>query len=175
LNKQYGFTLIEVLIASLILAGGIIVLSAAWSGSLMRLRKARLNSEVVVLLQQKMTEMELEFKNEPLDSVDESLSGDFGSEYPQYRWTFKTRELELPDLRALLVSRDEGADQLLLEIIDKTTQYIEQSVKEITVTVHVKKGTRELSYSLTSYLVDYDKQIALGGGLSCESDLSDTA
>ena len=46
MRTQKGFTLIEVLVALFILTGGIIVLSTAWSGNFMRIRKSALFNDV---------------------------------------------------------------------------------------------------------------------------------
>ena len=47
--RQEGFTILEVLIATMILGGGILVMANAWSGNFMRVRNARINNTIVGL------------------------------------------------------------------------------------------------------------------------------
>ncbi|MFW1545158.1 type IV pilus modification PilV family protein, partial [Vibrio parahaemolyticus] len=53
-----GFTLLEVLIATTVLVGGMMMLSMAWSGNNLRLRKSNMYYSVATLLERKMVEIE---------------------------------------------------------------------------------------------------------------------
>src|SRR6185437_2297089 len=55
-----GFTLLEVLIALIITVAAGILLSTAWSGNLLRVRKTTLNDNVAQLLQRKIAEIKAE-------------------------------------------------------------------------------------------------------------------
>ena len=165
LRRADGFTLIEVLIALLITAAAIIAASSLWSGNFMRIRKAQLNYDVATLLERKMVEVEAKYKEKSLEEIPEEESGDFGSEYPQYRWTMKARELTLPDLTSVLVSQsDEGADEMLISMMKQLTEYLQKAIKEVKVSVFVKRGGRELEFSAAQYFVDYSKEFAAAAG-----------
>ncbi len=155
-KSKRGFTLIETIIAMLILAAGLVLLTNALGGSFMRMRKIQLINEVGVLLERKVTELKLEYKDKPIAEIPEEREEDFGSEYPQYSWQMTSRELELPDISAALTARAGGADEMLLTIIKQMTEMITKSVKEVTVTVIYKSQPRDLKFSVTTYFVDYN-------------------
>lgn len=165
--KKYfkGFTLLETLVAMMILSFALIVISSTWGGNVLRLRKARLFNEVTFLLQQKMTEMELKYRNAPLEKIDEESAGDFGKDFPDYSWEFKSQEFVMPDLASLLTSEKDRVSDMETTIVKQLTEVLSKSIKEIKVTVIVTKKAKELQrFSLTSYLVDFNKEITLSPG-----------
>lgn len=170
-----GFTLIEVLIAVVIMAGGIIVMANAWSGNFLRVRNSRINNTAASLLERKMTEIEILYKDKSIDEIKEEDAGDFGSMFPGYSWEMASKDFEMPDISSALVSRDGGADEMLLTIVKTTTEFIKKSVKEVSVTVSFKpKKGNEIHHTVTTYFVDYTKDMDIpgmpgggsGGGLS---------
>lgn len=163
-NNKKGFSLIEVLVALTIMAGSIIIISNSWSGNFLRIRKSTLYNNLSVLLERKMTEIDAKYRNKPIDTIPEEESGDFGSDYKQYRWTFTTQPFEMPDLSSALTSKDGGADEMVLNILKKMTEFMSDSVLEGTVTVYVKGRKKELKYSITTYFVDFEKPMDIGGG-----------
>ena len=165
-HKQNGFTLIETLIAMVILTFTIIAVSNTWSGNVMRIQKSRINTTVANLLQRKMTEIEITYENKPLD-VPEEKAGDFGAMYPGYSWKIKSQPFVMPDLTGALISKEGGADEMLLTMVRTVSDYIKESAKEVTVTViysgQKAKVKSPLSNSVTTYFVDYTKEVALPG------------
>jgi general secretion pathway protein I len=162
-----GFTLIETLIAMVMISFGLMVLANSWSGNVVRLQKSRINSNIASLLQRKMTEIEVLYQDKPLD-VPEDGSGDFGASFPEYFWELKSKEFEMPDLSSLLTAKDGGADEISLMIAHSVTEYIKKSVREVTVTVVYKgAGTKghDLRNAVTSYFVDYTKDVPLPEGM----------
>jgi general secretion pathway protein I len=162
-KKNKGFTLIEVLIALVIVAGAIVAAASLWSGNFMRIRKSALQYDVATLLERKMVEIEAKYSVKPLTEIPDSEGGDFGGEYPQYRWEMKTRELELPDMTALLMANQEGADEMLISMIKQMTEYLNKAIKECKVSVFVKRKGKELEFSATQYFIDYTKDFGAGG------------
>ena len=167
--RTSGMSLLEVLIAMMILSAGLILISTSWSGTFARLKKTQQTLEIAALLQRKMVEIEMEYKNKPLESIDDEKSDDFGSEFPQYSWKMQSKKFEMPDMTAMLIGRDGGANQMLLTIMKQFTDHLSKSVKEVKVTViYTPKKAKPINYSLTTYFIDYDKEIALppmGAGL----------
>lgn len=157
-----GFTLIETVIAMVILSAGILLLANSWGGSFMRVRKTQLNVEVAALLQRKMVEVQIEFRDKPLDSIPEEKADDFGSDYPQYSWKMESKQLEIPDLSATLTSRDGGANEMMISIIKQLSEFMGKAIKEVKVTVIYKGGKKPLEFSATTYFLDYDKDLPLG-------------
>lgn len=163
-NRQNvkGFTLLETMIAMMIMAAAILLLANSWSGAFMRVKKTQLSFEISSLLERKMVEIETKYRGKPLDEISEEEEGDFGEDYPQYAWKLSSKKLEFPDLSASLIAREGGADQMLTNIIHQLSEQISKSVKEVTVTVIYKQPKKNLEYSLTTYFVDYDKELNLG-------------
>lgn len=165
MRRKEGFTLIEVLFAMLIMSGAILLLANSWSGSFMKIRKTQLTTEVAALLERKMVEVEIKYKGKPLESIPEEEGDDFGSEYPQYRWAMTSKDFELPDLSAGLTARDGGANEMFIQLMKTLTEHLKKTVKEVKVSVFYKGGGgNELEYSITTFFVDYDKEIPVPGG-----------
>lgn len=160
-----GFTLIEVLIATMILAGGIMVMANAWSGNFMRVRNARINNTMAGLLERKMTEYEIRAKEKPITDIPEEEAGDFGAKFPGYRWEMKSKEFEMPNITGALTARDGGVDEMTLLIIKTTQDYIKEAVKELSVSVFYKGRANEVKHTATTYLIDYTKEIPMPGGI----------
>ncbi|WP_374079661.1 prepilin-type N-terminal cleavage/methylation domain-containing protein [Bdellovibrio bacteriovorus] len=159
--RKNGFTLIETVIAMVLLSAGLLLLANSWSGSFMRIRKTQLSTEVAALLERKMVEIEMEYAGKPLDSIPEEKEDDFGSEYSQYSWKMESKEFEVPDFSATLTAQAGGADELTLTVMKTLSEHLAKSVKEVKVTVIYKAGKKPLNFSATQYFVDYDKDIQL--------------
>jgi len=160
LNSK-GFSLIEVMVAMLILTGSIVTLTSSWSGNYFRLNKAQINHNVNELLQKKITEIEIQYLDKPIEEIKDSDAGTF-KDFPNYRWTMESQDFEMPDLSAVLIGQDGGADELLLTIIRQMGEHISKSVKEVEVAVYVKFKKNEVKYGVTTYFVDFDKELDLG-------------
>ncbi len=156
-RSRRGFTLVEVLIAMVLLAGALIVLGNAWSSSLTAIRKSRSLTTLSLLLQRKMTEYEIKFKDKSTGEVPEEETGDFGEDFGQFKWKMQSRKLEMPDMSAALTARDGGATETEIMIVKQLQEMIEKSVKELRVTVLWSQGEKVLEYSLTTYLVDHEQ------------------
>ncbi|MFN7904559.1 MAG: type II secretion system protein [Pseudobdellovibrionaceae bacterium] len=178
MKNKSGFSLLEVIISMVILSSGVILLVSSWANSYKRLNKTQVQFEMAALLERKMVELRKEYEGKPLESIDEEKAEDFGEDYPQYSWKMKSQELEFPDLTALLVSEDGGATQEMLTLVKTMTEHFNKSVKEVKVTViHKNKGNaKPIEFSVTTYFVDYDKEIAMpgAGGISSTTSPADS-
>jgi len=163
-SGQRGFTLIEVLVALMIVAAAIMASSSLWSGNFAVMRKSSLNYDVATILERKMVEIEAKYKDKPLGEVPEEESGDFGSEFPQFRWKMKSREMEFPDLTPIIMGQSEEPNEMLISMIKQMTEYLNKTIKEVQVSVFVKRGKREMEFSATQYFVDYTREFAGGAG-----------
>lgn len=167
MKSSQGFTLLETVIAMVIMAGALVLLSNSWGGSFMRIRKTQQTFEVAAMLERKMNDIELEYRGKSLDEIPDEKDGDFGSEYPQYAWKLKARKLEFPDISSALTAQEGGAGAMLMSMVKQLSEYIGQSVKEVTVTVVLTNNKKPLEFSVTTYFVDYDKEMNFGmpGGI----------
>lgn len=160
LNNK-ALTLIEVLIALAILMGGVVVVSSSWSGTMLKIRKAKIYNDVHYLLQKKMLETEIKYKNTPVSEIPEEESGSFKAPYQKYSWKIKSQNMPLPDLKDLIASQNntENAQNAL----SKALNSLKKTVKEVQVTVIFSHKKRALSYHLATYFVDYPMASTLGG------------
>ncbi len=168
-NSQAGFTLMETVIAMMIMVGALIVIGNSWSGNLMRIEKARMNSNMALLLERKITEIDLEYRGKPLTEIKEDDSGEFEGPYAGYRWEMRSREFEMPDLSGLIGGRSDGntKNNEIAALIAKTvSEYMKTAMKEVTVTViyQSQKGKKkEIRQSISTYFMDYTKPLSIGG------------
>jgi general secretion pathway protein I len=164
MRSQRGFTLIEVLVALMIVAAAIMASASLWSGNFTVMRKSALNYDVATILERKMVEIEAKYKDKPLTEVPDEEEGDFGSDFPQFRWKMKSREMEFPDLGPIIASQNEEPNEMLVSMIKQMTEYLNKAIKEVQVSVFVKRGKREMEFSATQYFVDYTKEFAGAAG-----------
>ena len=165
MNNHRGFTLVETLLALTILATALTLLAQSWSGAFSSVRKTQVNFEVASLLERKMIEIDNQYRGKSLDSIPEEQAEDFGQDFPQYSWKLKSKKFEFPDLTNILTSKDGGADQLTMSLVKQLGEGISKAIKEVTVTIiYTPPGGKRkpLEYSITTYFVDYDKEISFG-------------
>jgi len=163
--KKKGFTLLEVLLAMVILSSGIILLVNSWSGAFLRIRKTKITTEIAFLLERKVTEYEMKYRGKPISSLTDE-EDDFGSEFPQYSWKAEVKDLEAPDITSLVAPNTGGNDDQMLQMVVKTLiEHLNKVIKEVKITVTYKGGKKlkPLSHSITTYFIDYDKEIQLPG------------
>lgn len=166
MKSKKGFTLLETLIAMMILSMAVVMLASSWGGNYARMRRTQLKNEVVALLERKMVEIDLKYKDKPLTSIPEDgEEGEFGDEYPQYTWKMSTKELDIPDFTGILTGREGGSDLMLIQIMQQMRDHLSKSVKEVKVTVIYtpEGGGDPLEYSVSTYYVDYDKPLPIPG------------
>jgi general secretion pathway protein I len=166
-KKSAGFTLLEVLIAMIILAAGVMLLAQSWSSSYNRIRKTQKNVEIAALLERKLAETDMKYRGKSIDSIPESEGDEFEG-FPEYSWKLESKKFEMPDLTGILIGRDGGVDQMMMTLMKQFSEHLSNSIKEVKVTVLYKVNEKEFEYSATLLFVDYDKQLPLpaipGGG-----------
>jgi len=163
INNKKGFTLLETLLAVVILSMGILLLTQSWSGSFLRIRKTQLNQDVAALLERKMAEIDMEYRGKPLESIEEEKEDDFGSEYPQYRWKMTSREFKAPNLSSIMMKQEGGANDMMMMVITQLTEHLSKTIKEVKVSVIYTGAKKPLEFSVVTYFVDYNKPLSIGG------------
>ncbi len=161
MKTQQGFTLIEVLVAMMILVGGIVIVANSWSGNLLKIRKSNLYNNVGVLLERKATELEVKYREKSLTEIPDEETGDIEG-YPQYQWKLKSRKFEMPDISSLLIKEKGGAaDEMFLSMMKQVNEFLSQSVKEVKISIVYKGGgkKKDAEYSVTTYFIDYTKEL----------------
>ncbi len=170
-KNQKGFSLIEVLVALSVIAGALIVVSMAWSTSNLRLKKMKVNHQVAYLLDLKVAELDRRYRNEIslLPEEDEGDFNDLDTNYKDYAWKMVSKKFEMPDLGPLLSQQSGGDAQnpMFTMIIQQMTEFFNQSVRELTVTIIYKYKKNTVQYSASTFLIDYSQTLplpSLGGG-----------
>ena len=160
--NQSAFNLIEVIIATAILATSIVTLQASWSGSIRAVQKSKSLQVAARLLENKMTEFEVKYRSN-MDELPEEDSGNFEA-YPDYRWEMRSVDFVAPDFAAIL-QQSGGQEQMVLDMLRRMTSIFEEHIKEVEITVYVKLAGKEMKFNVTSLFVNYDKPINMMGNL----------
>ncbi len=101
-RAQAGFTLIEIMIALLILGMGLGVLLRSASGNLAAARKAEMYAVVGELARAKMYDLEEQLLTDGFQQLDQEFDGDFEDEgWENITWEAKIVKIELPSLESL--------------------------------------------------------------------------
>jgi len=169
-NKQNGFTLLEVVIALGIMGTVMIVLTSSWRGNFRRVKKAKIQTQAVYLLQMKMTELEVFYKGRVRELPKESQSGKFkDKDFKNYSWQWQAQEFNMPDIARLFTTEEGIVDETTVNILKKMRKYMEDSIKEVKLTLFYQSSpkSKPIKYSISTIFVDYDipLEIGLGGGL----------
>lgn len=161
--KPQGFSLVEALISMVIMAGALILLSNTWGSAFRAQKKGKQQYEVSILLERKLTELDLEFRGKPLTEIPDEREGDFSKNYPNAKWKMTSKKFEFPDVSGLLKARDQGADDMSNMLFAKLREHLNQSIKEVKVTVMITENKKTREYSAVTFYVDYDQNISIGG------------
>jgi hypothetical protein len=162
-KNSRGFSLLEIALALAVVAGSLVVIASAWSGNFGRIQHSQVLTNVSLLLQKKLTELEAKYNGRRTTEISDE-AGDFGSEFSQYRWTFEVQPFQMPDLSSMIIKSQGGASDMLLSIMNQFQEVASKAVVEGRVTIFYKTPKKELSYSATTYFVDFEQDIGFGGG-----------
>jgi general secretion pathway protein I len=172
LKSQKGFSLFEILIALVILAGVFTVVGVAWSTSQLRLRKMKLNHQVAFLLDYKVADVERQYRDQ-ITLLPEDDAGDFedmGKDFKDFSWKLRSKKFELPDLTPLLIKDQGKADPMVTMLLGQMKDFFAQAAKEVTVTVVYTYKKKKVEYSATTFLIYFNQQLpipdlsGIGGG-----------
>lgn len=165
MKSSRGFSLIEVLLATIILGGALVALSSSWSGTVFSFKKSEKVQIVTSLLKSKTTELELKYAQLGFAAIPATEDGDFGDEFPDLSWKSEVRDMEFPDLASLMATTDGRIDETTRTIVKQMTDHLSKNVKEIKTTIFwdSKKG-KPVQYSSTTYIVNYSGGMPTPGG-----------
>lgn len=91
-KKDWGFTLLEVMVALSIIAVVLVSLLVSQSQSVSLLDETKFNTTAALLAQKKISEIESEIE----DNLT-SDEGDFGEDFPDYFWRIEVQDITFTD------------------------------------------------------------------------------
>ncbi len=175
---QGGFTIMEVMVAVLILAVSIVSIFGAQFAAIATVDYARFTTHATQLARCKMNEIELEFLTEGGFEVDDVLDSgdcceflDSEDDVADFQCNWEIKSIEMPDITEMLSG---GADGGLLDDFDlgETTgmddemgegmmaafgpmisEMLKQAIRRVTVTVSWEQGSKKREYRLSQYVV----------------------
>lgn len=175
LTPQSGFTLLEVMIAMAIMLVAFSSILAIQSSSMSSALKSRQIHEVSMLARWAIAQTEVEISGKKFDEMSEELTGQFDEPYQDYTWTRKIKEIKLPNLQGLSKAAsaatggdsssnkdEEEKNSAIMEQMTKViTNFLSKAVRQITMTVHWKRGTFDQSYEVAMYWVDLNSEFQI--------------
>lgn len=164
-KKNHGFTLVEVMIAIGIFALSLVALTTSWYSNELKTRRAKISTQSALFLEQKMADYEMLYDGKSLSSIPEEEDGDFGEDFPNYRWSFESQEFIMPDLSQALISGSDNQpnQEMMLMIMQQMKGFFSEAIKEGKLTIYVKVKDKEARYSATTYFIDYDTPLNVPG------------
>lgn len=108
-SRARGFTLIEMIVATIVLVVGGVAAMMAISSSIRSIGIAESYSKAALLAEQRIAELE----TEPDSLTTGDQQGDFGTEYPGYQWSQSVEPTDLADAYSvtLVVTWNMGSRQ----------------------------------------------------------------
>jgi len=164
MNKEKGFTLLEVVIALGIMASVMILLTSGWRGNYNRMNKIKFRTQAAQLLQMKMTEVESLYKANPQNLPSETETGGFEDpDFKDFTWELRSQSFRMPDLKNIL-NIGEQTDQIVQSLASQIQQHFEATIFEVKVTLIYKSplAKKPLKTSVSTLFVDYNRPLQLG-------------
>ena len=149
--RKEGFTLIEVLASTALLAGLLALTSLAWSNAFRRIQKSRQMKQTAILLEQKMNELEALHKMDAIQPLPEKDEGEF-PDNKDFTWRYETRPFTLPDTLILLKMQQIPQNDMNTKVTQILKDILSESITELKLTVIFKEKTER---SLSSYFINY--------------------
>ena len=157
LKENTGFTLIEILVALTIFSSAAVILSNIRTGNLQRMEKIQNYRKAIELLENKMTELEFEWSKKAIHTIPDSEEGDFENE-KGFSWSVKTQPINLLESQQMLNFATQTNNDMAQQIVGTIQKLLSSSILEVKLTVHFSKSSRKVSYSLSTYIVDYTQK-----------------
>lgn len=154
-----GLTLVEVLIAMSVFVISFLVLVDTQNISLRHSAHSKRMTTAALLAQEKLSEMVLKYKGKSLSEIPEKEEGKFEGAHPTYRWEETSRDFKydlsfLADMAQAAAGGGDAPPSPLAAYLPKISEFIQNSAKEITVTIFWKEGEGEKKVSITTHLFD---------------------
>jgi len=154
MNHRRGLSFIEVIYSIIILTGIMVIISRFFYQSTRQLDRSKRYYMVSQLMEQKLTDLELDYQKEGPSALIEVERESFEG-YPDFLWSLETKTMENIGPRDFIEGLRE--ENQITNIVDQVTKQIMELVTEVRLTVYYTKMKPEVSYSITTYFVDFQK------------------
>ncbi len=176
IGNSSGLTLLEVVIALTIMILSFASIIAIESNSLEASLRAREMNRVAMLAQSQMADLEARFQGKTFSEFKKEEEGQFPAPHDQYRWKSEIKEIQFPKLNLSRAgssdssspandsssSDSSGAQTGPLDTLTQLiTQYFSKAIREVRLTISWKKGSGEMSYTVSTYWVDLNHEFKL--------------
>lgn len=167
-TQSGGFTLLEAVVAVALFTIAMAEILNLQGRSINDAFTARQYNTVAKLARNKMVELETQVRGKVFTEVQAEQNGSFPDPDQDYRWEAKIKELEFPDLGALM-SGGEGGDsgapaaqnQIGSQIGKSLSTYLTKSLRLVQLTIFWKKGTKEQDFTVSTYWVDLTNELSM--------------
>lgn len=169
-RNNKGFTLLEVLIAVSIMTIATVSILLSESNAINVSIKAKYLNTAVMLAKNMMVESEITFKGRAFSELPKEKEAVFEAPFKDYKWKREIKEVKFPSLQALgggegdkesENSSSKGSEPSAALIMSNITKFINESFREITITIFWEINGKEYKYTITSYLLDEKNQFKI--------------
>ena len=175
MQRQSGFTFIEVLVAMLILVLAVLAAANIANGSVRATREAKEISKATWLLQNVMTELETKLEAEGVErGCEKKKEGKFEAPNEGYTWLTGCYEIDLKlsqtasKIQAAIDGGEKDSNEPTQEdilkkmILDTASDYISKALRELHAEVYWVQGKMKRKVTLTTHMVRFDQPLTLG-------------
>jgi type II secretion system protein I len=152
-RRQSGFTLLEVMIAVAIMTVAYAAILTSQSGSIHQTVKTKELNLAGWLAKNVITESEHMFEGKPFTELPKVETKAFAAPYERFSWKREIKEMKFPELTQPQ-KEGQGIPESLRLMVKNVTKFLNDSIREMVVTVNWKSGGGDRSLTLSTYLVD---------------------
>jgi len=157
-----GFTLLEVMIALVVMSSALILLANSWAGATLRVKKAQSSFEIASLLEAKMAETEIKYRGGSLDEIPEDPQ-EFDID-EKYKWRLSSKKIEFPDITSAF-TQGGPVNPMIQTLVQQFTETLNKAIREVTVTIILTQDKKTFEHSAVTYFIDYNKVGGMGPGV----------
>lgn len=156
--KQDGFTLLEVIIAMAIMVIAFTAIYTSQSSSILLTVKTKDTNIAGFLAHNLMVESEHIMEGKPFSELKKTEEGSYPEPYGEYKWKREVKEIKFPDFSSAGSDKEEDKKDTTRMLTQAITKFLNNSIRELIVTVKWTRGGGERTFSLSTYLVDLNSQ-----------------